>query len=1203
MDLHPLPLVIIIITIIISSSEWICVNAGGVFQAQILSYYNKRGELANGQCCQQQVTEPLTNKCSGSCNVTFALCLREHQTRVTYDGACTFGSAASGVFRGNRLSFSENDQRSLLELDLEFAWTRTFTMLLEMTHNGSSRWNSRNDTVFNSSSEVIEHVSYSSVLLPGDAWHVVTHPGPTAAIVYRVRVRCAPHYYNTTCTRLCRPRHDKFGHYNCNENGDKVCLEGWMGSNCEKAICRTGCHNEHGSCERPGECRCGYGWQGPLCDQCIPYPGCKHGFCKDSPWQCECHLNWGGILCDQDLNYCGRHSPCKNGGLCRNKAPNEYICECQLGFSGTNCDIVDDGCASDPCQNGATCALEKGRYVCACAEGWTGRQCDINADECASQPCQHGGSCVDLIGGYECLCQSQWQGPQCQLDADECQGGPCLNAYACRNMVGDYECMCLPGWEGKNCDSNINDCFDQCLNSATCVDMVEGFYCSCIEGFTGVLCEHEVNECISEPCLNGGQCHDLLNAFSCSCPAGYSGNQCETDIDLCEPNPCRNGASCFNLGEDYYCRCTDVYEGRNCSLKKDSCRNTLCQVVDSCTISLPSEDGGLQLVQSDVCGRHGSCLSQADGAFSCSCGVGFTGTYCHININDCAGDPCQNQGTCVDGVNSFQCMCPSGWEGTFCHINRNDCEPQPCRNGGTCTDHVTGFSCTCPAPWKGNLCHLVSSQCDDETCENGGTCTEVGGTFSCLCPPNWEGNTCHISVDNSCASNPCLHGGTCINSGNVAMCLCQDGYEGDRCERNTNNCNPFPCYNGGECVDGVNWYLCKCSQGFAGPDCRINLNECMSNPCAYGSTCVDGIGHYTCLCPAGRTGDHCDSVIGLTPAPKSCSFHQRLYANDDLWEHDCNRCVCKNGKVSCTQVWCGPPNCLQHSNMTEPSIACADGETCVLQHSSPSGCFNPPCLPRGVCMKRNRVGITRPPSSSNCQPNSPRLGSNCARVILIFDKHKMASGVTVEGLCNTLRNLPLTPPQGVASTLVLLCEPQYGRPDSIESAVATQSSNDSGAQLVQVAADSLTELISRQLTNNTALAAVIEVKLERAVISTTHTGLLVPIVCSLLGLIGLFSVLILLAWHSRQLRRAMSHQRLPSVHASSPNNEPRSPQIKRFRNSLYEERDIDVNMEKYETSPKKFQSLLLHKDIPPGVKKKNINVELQRIQFHEEEVG
>lgn len=49
-------------------------------------------------------------------------------------------------------------------------------------------------------------------------------------------MQCSANYYNTTCTTFCRPRNDQFGHYTCGEKGNKVCLAGWQGANCEKGI-------------------------------------------------------------------------------------------------------------------------------------------------------------------------------------------------------------------------------------------------------------------------------------------------------------------------------------------------------------------------------------------------------------------------------------------------------------------------------------------------------------------------------------------------------------------------------------------------------------------------------------------------------------------------------------------------------------------------------------------------------------------------------------------------------------------------------------------------------------------------------------------------------------------------------------------------------------------------------------------------------
>lgn len=52
--------------------------------------------------------------------------------------------------------------------------------------------------------------------------------------LFSVRVQCSENYFNTTCTTFCRPRNDQFGHFTCGERGNKVCLSGWKGANCEE---------------------------------------------------------------------------------------------------------------------------------------------------------------------------------------------------------------------------------------------------------------------------------------------------------------------------------------------------------------------------------------------------------------------------------------------------------------------------------------------------------------------------------------------------------------------------------------------------------------------------------------------------------------------------------------------------------------------------------------------------------------------------------------------------------------------------------------------------------------------------------------------------------------------------------------------------------------------------------------------------------
>jgi jagged-1 len=80
---------------------------------------------------------------------------------------------------------------------------------------------------------LIEGATYSGIIEPSTEWHTLTHKGQTANFTYRIRVQCNENYYNVTCTAFCRPRDDKFGHYDCNATGEKVCKDGWDGPNCD----------------------------------------------------------------------------------------------------------------------------------------------------------------------------------------------------------------------------------------------------------------------------------------------------------------------------------------------------------------------------------------------------------------------------------------------------------------------------------------------------------------------------------------------------------------------------------------------------------------------------------------------------------------------------------------------------------------------------------------------------------------------------------------------------------------------------------------------------------------------------------------------------------------------------------------------------------------------------------------------------------
>lgn len=135
-------------------------------------------------------------------------------------------------------------------------------------------------------------------------------------------------------------------------------------------------------------------------------------------------------------------------------------------------------------------------------------------------------------------------------------------------------------------------------------------------------------------------------------------------------------------------------------------------------------------------------------------------TISHITSDPCFTNPCQNKATCSKNIyisqevavlesmavifvspqkEVFNCTCPIGFSGSFCEDDIDECEVNPCKNNGTCENTAGGFICHCPTGFSGTFCSADVDECLGVKCQNGGTCVASHNGSYCHCVSGFEG--------------------------------------------------------------------------------------------------------------------------------------------------------------------------------------------------------------------------------------------------------------------------------------------------------------------------------------------------------------------------------------------------------------------------------------------------------------------------------
>ncbi|XP_072043139.1 uncharacterized protein [Amphiura filiformis] len=374
---------------------------------------------------------------------------------------------------------------------------------------------------------------------------------------------------------------------------------------------------------------------------------------------------------------------CNEGDTC---VLEEEICDGQETCPDGGDEIGCPGCFNDTCLNGGTCQDTSEGYLCLCAHGSSGKNCEIV--DC-------GTSTIELTPGTPLNLTSPLYPENYPLDTTCEYTVSAPNGYKVLVEFLDFDLELGYDYFYIN-DSALSG--DNAPNNYTSADdtLTIRFVSDTVYNFRGYLLRLSaidvsgVNECEWKPCAFNGTCTDEEDGYSCECVDERLGRNCITPVDHCDAKDIniKDGSS-YNLTSFYYnignvygiqfgCKhIVTVPEGHHVrvefidvDLKLQYDALILDKQVYNNEDEFISDDNILEIVYRISTQANGFDLVLHD--------------YIPMDGDECASEPCQNGGICIDKENGFSCKCRRGFLGRTCQEEKG---LSPCgRNSYFCNN-------------------------------------------------------------------------------------------------------------------------------------------------------------------------------------------------------------------------------------------------------------------------------------------------------------------------------------------------------------------------------------------------------------------------------------------------------------------------------------------------------------------------------------